>query len=121
MIRRPPRSTLFPYTTLFRSHAPVDESDGPMLHLSSRIPLGVNVRDLLELERPFEGQGVMEAAPEVEEVIVLDEAFGDVANRIAPPEHDRHELGHLPEPFDHLANERGIHEVSREADRKSVV
>src|SRR3712207_8992818 len=23
MIRRPPRSTLFPYTTLFRSHAPV--------------------------------------------------------------------------------------------------
>src|SRR3712207_7356540 len=23
MMRRPPRSTLFPYTTLFRSHAPV--------------------------------------------------------------------------------------------------
>src|SRR5690349_22781882 len=23
MIRRPPRSTLFPYTTLFRSHAPM--------------------------------------------------------------------------------------------------
>src|SRR2546422_4518470 len=24
MIRRPPRSTLFPYTTLFRSHRPID-------------------------------------------------------------------------------------------------
>src|SRR5689334_25443753 len=24
MIRRPPRSTLFPYTTLFRSHPPAD-------------------------------------------------------------------------------------------------
>src|SRR5260370_24399298 len=24
MIRRPPRSTLFPYTTLFRSHMPVE-------------------------------------------------------------------------------------------------
>src|SRR5256886_16027412 len=24
MIRRPPRSTLFPYTTLFRSHVPFD-------------------------------------------------------------------------------------------------
>src|SRR5258705_5922015 len=24
MIRRPPRSTLFPYTTLFRSHDPLD-------------------------------------------------------------------------------------------------
>src|SRR3712207_7227530 len=28
MIRRPPRSTLFPYTTLFRSHASIyDETD----------------------------------------------------------------------------------------------
>src|SRR3712207_8484131 len=27
MIRRPPRSTLFPYTTLFRSHLP--RGDGP--------------------------------------------------------------------------------------------
>src|SRR3712207_7202921 len=28
MIRRPPRSTLFPYTTLFRSHYPVPLVDG---------------------------------------------------------------------------------------------
>src|SRR2546425_4609430 len=28
MIRRPPRSTLFPYTTLFRSVADGDEEDG---------------------------------------------------------------------------------------------
>src|SRR5438309_11442769 len=27
MIRRPPRSTLFPYTTLFRSRVPRDERD----------------------------------------------------------------------------------------------
>src|SRR2546429_7270016 len=27
MIRRPPRSTLFPYTTLFRSHAEAGEDD----------------------------------------------------------------------------------------------
>src|SRR3712207_7271289 len=26
MIRRPPRSTLFPYTTLFRSYKPLDDS-----------------------------------------------------------------------------------------------
>src|SRR2546430_11749538 len=32
MIRRPPRSTLFPYTTLFRSHDPV----------------GLDVRDVVE-------------------------------------------------------------------------
>src|SRR2546422_5734548 len=29
MIRRPPRSTLFPYTTLFRSRRPVDLSAEP--------------------------------------------------------------------------------------------
>src|SRR3712207_7102514 len=29
MIRRPPRSTLFPYTTLFRSAAPVAAADPP--------------------------------------------------------------------------------------------
>src|SRR3712207_7591652 len=28
MIRRPPRSTLFPYTTLFRSHLPVELGQG---------------------------------------------------------------------------------------------
>src|SRR5215470_18747068 len=29
MIRRPPRSTLFPYTTLFRSNGEVDPAVGP--------------------------------------------------------------------------------------------
>src|SRR5215204_6764400 len=33
MIRRPPRSTLFPYTTLFRSHA------GASSHFRSRKPM----------------------------------------------------------------------------------
>src|SRR2546422_6060995 len=28
MIRRPPRSTLFPYTTLFRSHEPLERLQG---------------------------------------------------------------------------------------------
>src|SRR5256885_7144994 len=28
MIRRPPRSTLFPYTTLFRSHVPENDQRG---------------------------------------------------------------------------------------------
>src|SRR2546430_13280233 len=30
MIRRPPRSTLFPYTTLFRSRRPVKPGEGPV-------------------------------------------------------------------------------------------
>src|SRR3712207_8064322 len=31
MIRRPPRSTLFPYTTLFRSEVPVDLGRRPII------------------------------------------------------------------------------------------
>src|SRR3712207_7607519 len=44
MIRRPPRSTLFPYTTLFRSHResqvnkPVDILDGISKRLDSKTP-----------------------------------------------------------------------------------
>src|SRR5256885_3958043 len=49
MIRRPPRSTLFPYTTLFRStHA----------HLRVHQPRAVPVRDLLPgLSRPGGSRG----------------------------------------------------------------
>src|SRR2546422_4872498 len=40
MIRRPPRSTLFPYTTLFRSHhglaGPGSRNDQPSLALADR-------------------------------------------------------------------------------------
>src|SRR3712207_9268591 len=39
MIRRPPRSTLFPYTTLFRSHHPVRAHPGG-LHDHLAHPLG---------------------------------------------------------------------------------
>src|SRR3712207_8636181 len=35
MIRRPPRSTLFPYTTLFRSNVPVIEAEQIVKHLKA--------------------------------------------------------------------------------------
>src|SRR2546429_4684540 len=38
MIRRPPRSTLFPYTTLFRSgHAPGEPQDHPRISLRRQL------------------------------------------------------------------------------------
>src|SRR5258708_31860350 len=38
MIRRPPRSTLFPYTTLFRSHTPFHRSPRHRVHERWRLP-----------------------------------------------------------------------------------
>src|SRR5260221_3152800 len=43
MIRRPPRSTLFPYTTLFRSHHPDRALDG---RLRPRHPGGTHWRNV---------------------------------------------------------------------------
>src|ERR1041384_4626829 len=57
MIRRPPRSTLFPYTTLFRSDAKLAQRGGDLLHLLgppdavARHALKVVVDHLLPIER----------------------------------------------------------------------
>src|SRR5438094_5211580 len=50
MIRRPPRSTLFPYTTLFRSQHPVSRQDrerqaGNVLALHLRLDVAVDGAD----------------------------------------------------------------------------
>src|SRR3712207_7431168 len=45
MIRRPPRSTLFPYTTLFRSHGGQQGIGGLGAHLLRRLPAAQRVQD----------------------------------------------------------------------------
>src|SRR2546422_4366736 len=42
MIRRPPRSTLFPYTTLFRSHLPRSQNVSPQASEGSTGRCGVS-------------------------------------------------------------------------------
>ena len=49
-------------------HLLVDERDRAVLHLAGRIAFGVDVRNLLELQRAFEGDRVVDAAAEVEKV-----------------------------------------------------
>src|SRR5438128_10813479 len=45
MIRRPPRSTLFPYTTLFRSPGASPDSNCNDIETTSLAPSGQNSRD----------------------------------------------------------------------------
>src|SRR3989442_4608067 len=51
MIRRPPRSTLFPYTTLFRSRvdAPLDAGEQPNRRVDGPVEDDVVVRDVRRL------------------------------------------------------------------------
>src|SRR3712207_9285873 len=51
MIRRPPRSTLFPYTTLFRSHADLGEDQTPVVAAHGR---RVDAEAVEQVERPAE-------------------------------------------------------------------
>jgi Zn-dependent protease with chaperone function len=55
----------------------VDERDGAVLHLAARVALGVNVGDLLELQRALERDRVHGPAPEEEEVLRVQVASGD--------------------------------------------
>src|SRR2546427_7716882 len=58
MIRRPPRSTLFPYTTLFRSHHRRREVDDEVVHVGEQAGVGEQrLAELAEaaLERPGRG------------------------------------------------------------------
>ena len=47
-------------------HAIADQRVGPVLQLAHRVALGVHVRGLLQLERAFAGDGVVNAAAEIE-------------------------------------------------------
>src|SRR5256885_13340150 len=48
MIRRPPRSTLFPYTTLFRSNQMLVEMDGFETNLGVIVMAATNRPDILD-------------------------------------------------------------------------
>src|SRR2546427_8607993 len=54
MIRRPPRSTLFPYTTLFRSLPHRDLGDAVVTLLAARGRLHLYLLDLARVEHPVE-------------------------------------------------------------------
>src|SRR3712207_8570158 len=59
MIRRPPRSTLFPYTTLFRSNSEQQDGTHAQLHALGDLPLQLVQRALRDagqtLERANDG------------------------------------------------------------------
>jgi hypothetical protein len=69
-------------------HVAVDERQGAVLHLAAGVALGVDVRDLLELERALQGDGAGEPAAEEERVARVHDGAGhglDVARRRRGP------------------------------------
>ena len=50
-------------------HVLVNQRNGPVLQFAGRIAFRVNVGNFLELQRAFHGDGIVDAAPEVEHVL----------------------------------------------------
>ena len=79
-------------------HAVVDQGDRAVLHLRRGHPLGVDVADLLELESPLEGDGVVVAPAEEEPVLAFGVLGGDGADLLTQPQHPLDGVGHRLQP-----------------------
>ena len=111
---RPPRAatscmleTVFSSTASLRRehdhrHVLVDQRDRPVLQLARRVALGVDVAQLLELERALERQRIGGAAAEIEHVAGAGELVGDRLERRLELER----LGEQAGRGDELADQR---------------
>src|SRR2546425_9653736 len=85
MIRRPPRSTLFPYTTLFRSRVAAFEALDSVSEVES-------VLSLIPADQEAKANILAETAPIVEPVAVGPRPGVDLPRFLAP----ERALGHRP-------------------------
>ena len=66
-------------------HHFIDECDGPVLHLGGGVTLCMNVRDLLELQRPFQRNGKVVPTPEEQRVLRQRVRVRELFNFFAVP------------------------------------
>src|SRR2546430_15902690 len=96
MIRRPPRSTLFPYTTLFRSEhlEPPDRTEGEGA-VDDRLERGDDTSEVRRLPSGEPGElapvalGEQDRAAAARDEPVLRDASGHGARAIQPEERER--------------------------------
>src|SRR3712207_9455941 len=115
MIRHPPRSTLFPYTTLFRSVAPADLGLHLLLHGVGRADLELDLlRRLLADEQLVLALGVVD-----DRLVELVAADADGLRDDDATERDDRDLGGAAADVDDHRARRLPHR--QPGDRKSVV
>src|SRR5206468_9988753 len=97
----------------------IDQRNRAVLHFRRRVSLGVDVADLLQLERPLERRWETVTATEVEEVLRALELLGDLLDLGRPIENVlnlRRQLLHLLD--DLLAIDHGESAQPRELERE---
>ena len=81
----------------------VDQRVGPVLHLAGRIALGVDVGDLLELQRAFERDREVDAAAQEQEIGGAEQRLAPVPRRSRRCERIALQLARQPQQLLHRA------------------
>ena len=90
-----------------------------MLHLARRVSLGVDVGDLLQLERSLEGHRVVNAPAQEEKIAPVGEPLGCLADPVALPQQPAHQLRRAPDFADDLAGPCRVEEASGDSQPES--
>ncbi len=61
-------------------HFLVDKGDGAVFHLGCRVAFGMDIGDFFELEGAFEGDGIVVAAAQIDEVFAVGEHLGELVD-----------------------------------------
>src|SRR2546430_4904705 len=93
-----------------------DERDRAVLHLTAGIALGMDVGNLLELERPLEGDGVLDATAQIEDVARVGELAGERRDLGVQPERRLDQPRDLDEVVDAFLHVLGRDGVARAAE-----
>src|SRR5256885_11863683 len=75
MIRRPPRSTLFPYTTLFRSNAAIEQEKANLWGLMERLEKYIHIGKKLDAALEAKAAQLDASDPEKARVVREDMLF----------------------------------------------
>src|SRR2546422_8640838 len=110
MIRRPPRSTLFPYTTLFRSTDLVGPGDVGGAHARDRHAVGLDVLARLELVEDLVHRVLARA---VRRIVLVHEPVTEVA--LLATHRDRARVHHALDAGQARGLEANVHPQDVEA------
>src|SRR3712207_9445617 len=91
MIRRPPRSTLFPYTTLFRSHGVVDRGLHRPAALAGVLGVAAQPGQVVVLLKRVDHE-VEQPGPDDGALLPAGDDGGDVGDDVGRPDRERTRL-----------------------------
>ena len=99
-------------------HLLVDQGNGSVLHFGGRIPLGMDVGDLLEFQSSFQSHGIVISPPQVDEIAGIGKYLRELADRGVELEGLLHALGNGSQFAEQFSVELRVDAVLQFGDRQ---